>query len=189
MTGSWNRDRHSAEVATQILLEVLQNPFADDSRLIQAYLDSKRQLARAFRSFAQERVDEPDAIRPLIGSLEASMAALYPDVPSQYRQVRGFGAAHRLLYAYLATRFDNDVPLDELRILTGDAVHTERRLRELRYLGAEIVMVESGGMRTCRLSKSVDLHSAARAWILRSIANDKSLKPSEAQKLSGLLEL
>src|SRR5690606_28291771 len=103
----------------QILLEVLRDTDADDSRLIHAYLDAKRQLARAFRAFAHERVDRGDALRPLIQSLEASMATLYPQLPPQYRRVRGFGATHRLLYAYLETRFNTEVSLDELRILTG----------------------------------------------------------------------
>jgi hypothetical protein len=42
---------------------------------------------------------------------------------------------HPILFAYLARHIGEPVTASRLRLLTGDQVHTERRLRELRDLG------------------------------------------------------
>jgi hypothetical protein len=168
-------------------VDVLQDPDAQHSRLVQAYLDAKRQLAKAFRTLAVESVADRNALTPLISRLEESMDILFPTVPEEYRRVKGFGASHRILYSYLSVRLESDVALDELRILTGDAVHTERRLRELRRLGLQIAMLDSGGFRTCRVSQVVNLGTASREWVLRAIAADKSLDRGSASELTTLV--
>lgn len=188
MSNSWSRQRNSAQIATQILLEVLQDPGAAHSRLVHAYLDAKRELARAFQTLAIESVGDQDPLASLIRQLEESMDVLYPEVPEEYRRVKGFVASHRILYSYLSVRLNSDVPLDELRILTGDAVHTERRLRELRTLGLQITMLESGGIRTCRVAQAVDLGTASREWVLRAISTDKAIDRDSAAKLTTLVE-
>lgn len=183
MDPTWNRSRAAAVEATQILLEVLEDDDADDARLLHAYLDAKRRLASTFRIFAISLVDEPNALEQVISQLEWTMAALYPFLDARHRRVRAFGPTHRLLYGYLKRRLDTDVDVDEIRILTGDAVHTERRLRELRELGLEIVMGQSGGIRTCNMSSKVDLAAAASAIVRREVEGDATLSDIARQAM------
>lgn len=115
------------------------------------------------------------------------MEAIYPQIPEKYRLVRGYSKAHRRLFGYLFVRQNLYVSVDELRLLTGDAVHTERRLRELRDLGIVIDMSESDGHRGCRLSLPDSLTAVARSWIVRQVGADKSLDEEKRRQL--LLEL
>src|SRR5207247_1102148 len=69
-------------------------------------------------------------------------------------RIRGYTSPHRDLFAYLSMRVGESVPAAMLRVLTGDAVHTERRARELRDLGLDVEAARSGG---------------ADAYVLRSV--------------------
>ena len=103
------------------------------------------------------------------------MTAMYPQISTRYRLITGFGSTHRRLFGYLSARMGLEVPLEELRLITGDAVHTERRLRELRDLGAEITMSEGGGLRSCRMRLPDNMADASYQWIVRRIGADHNL--------------
>ena len=78
---------------------------------------------------------------------------------------------------------------DELRLLTGDAVHTERRARELRDLGLQIETFSSGGLSIYVLKNGTpDLAAGARATAARNIRNDKALGPAEREHLITSLD-
>lgn len=183
MTNSWGSSRRSAITATQILLELMEDASSDRSRLIQGYLDAKRQLAAAFQALAMDGLPDDSAFGELVDRLEMTMTATFPHIPSRYRLIRGFGAAHRRLFVYLADRQGQEVSIDELRLLTGDAVHTERRLRELRDLGAGITMTESGGHRGCRMVVPEDLTKVGHDWIIRQVLGDASLQVIDRDQL------
>jgi hypothetical protein len=180
VTGEWGNSRHSAITATKILLELMESPDGDQSRLIVGYLDAKRQLARAFQALVVASGTGDGPFLAFATRLEMAAEAVYPRVPAKYRIVTGFGAAHRSLFGYLVEREGRDVPIEELRLLTRDAVHTERRIRELRDIGAVVTMSEAGGQRTCQIQIPVDLSAAAYQWISRKIDADDHL--SEAAK-------
>ncbi|TFC26434.1 hypothetical protein E3O53_07880 [Cryobacterium sp. TMT2-18-3] len=166
----------------------MESSDADHSRLIAGYLDAKRQLALAFQAFVIEEGADDEPFVAFATRLEVAATAVYPRVPARYRNVAGFGAAHRRLFGYLAEREDRDVPIEELRLLTRDAVHTERRLRELRDLGALVTMSEVGGQRTCRMQLPTDLSAAAHQWIARKINADGSLDEVAKNDLLHVLD-
>ena len=101
-------------------------------------------------------------------------------------KVRGFGRAHRLILAMLAERVGQTVSVGELRMLTGDAVHTERRARELRDLGLDVDAKHTAGADAYVLSSTVpDVVRAARDLTIKNIREDKALsEPARAALIS-----
>lgn len=188
MSAEWESSRRSAVIATRILLELMESSNPDHSRLIAGYLDAKRQLARAFQLFVTEESVDDGPFVAFVARLEMAAEAVYPRVPTRYRVVTGFGSAHRRLFGYLSEREERDVPIEELRLLTRDAVHTERRLRELRDLGAVVAMSEVGGQRTCRMQLPVDLTTAAHEWIVRKVVADGSLDDIAREELLHMVD-
>jgi hypothetical protein len=101
-------------------------------------------------------------------------------VPEKYLRVRGYGGVHPQLFAYLSRRVGQAVSASELRVLTADAAHTERRVRELRDLGFDIVAAHSAGSDIYRLtSKTPDLHKGALPIAQLNIKADRDLNASE----------
>lgn len=188
MNMTWGRARQAAVTPTRILLELLEDPASDESRLVQGYLDAKRQLAVAFQALVAENA-EVEAFALFVTRLEMAMAATFPHLPAKYRIVSGFGSAHARLFGYLVAREGHDVPIDELRIITADAIHTERRVRELRDLGAAVWMTEGGGQRSCRLTVPIDLSDASRRWVSRRIAIDDAIDEGEKSRLLQSLDV
>ena len=98
----------------------------------------------------------------------------------QYLRVAPYSGVHPALLEYLAARPSTDVPALELRLLTGDQVHTERRLRELRDLGFELTWRKVGEEFTYRLERlEPDLDAAARFQLEHRIKEDRSINATE----------
>ena len=113
---------------------------ADLERVIDGYLEARRLLAKTFRNLAQAHL-EP--LNPVLDGVrmkvEGRMSELYGGrIPQQYLTLRKYGATHQLLAAYMFRQTGRPVSASRLRLLTGDQVHTERRVRELRDLGLSI---------------------------------------------------
>ena len=184
MTSQWPQLRRVSADATDVLSELLHDPEADSRRLIVGYLDAKRQLAKAFQALAEELWLDPGPLALVKGQIEEAMHELYPELPAKHRLVRGFGKVHEMLFAYLNQRVGEEVMAEELRVLTADAVHTERRARDLRDLGLQIDTYEGGGMTVYVLRDAIPSSEAgARTIALRNVREDKSLTIAERDYL------
>src|SRR5689334_15870865 len=135
---TWDREKARAIESLGTLVELMIDAEPGDRRLIAAYLEAKRVLAKAFQALHVERYSGAADLGEVKSLLERAMATNYSGLPPQYLNLRGFGAVHDLIFAYLKHRVGQDVSADELRMLTGDAVHTERRARDLRVLGLQL---------------------------------------------------
>jgi hypothetical protein len=188
MTQNWSKLRAASLDSVTVLRDVLADPAAEDRRLVAAYLETKRLLAAAFEARAAAMYGDRSALDGVRTAIEREMDLAYPSVPASYRKVRGFGTVHARLFAYLSERVGIEVSAAELRMLTGDAVHTERRARELRDLGIHLVARVSGGADTYVLhGTSPDVATAAPALIAKNIRGQRQLDTAEASRLLGLV--
>ena len=117
------------------------------------------------------------------------MQQLYKGLlPDEYLIARGYTGAHPVIFEYLLQHVGHPVSGSRLRVLTGDQVHTERRVRELRDLGFSVewkkVYDEDQYM---LLSNTPDLDAAARSQLQHNIKNDRSLSASERNRLLSLV--
>ena len=180
----WPRLRVAALESVQLLGEVLADPSEEGRRLVDAYLEAKAVLADAFEARASELYGTSDELATIVQALEREMRVAFPLIPAEFRRVRGFGAVHGRLLAYLSVRRGDAVSGAELRTLTGDAVHTERRARELRELGLDLVARTTGGVDTYTLGPlAPDLSDAARRLIEKNIQSAGRLSDAEKNQL------
>lgn len=91
------------------------------------------------------------ALEQLEAELRSRLAGV---IPLDAITIRRYGQTHRKLYQYL---FDTrrPVPATRLRVLTGDQVHTERRIRELRDIGLQIDATHQGAQNVYELVSTV----------------------------------
>lgn len=176
MTHGWKILRVSAADAVADLHALLNDPGATEAELVQAYVTTKSTLASAFEAYASERYAQDTTLTAVCASIEKEMATNFAAVDSKYLKVRGFGRAHRLILAMLAERVGQVVSVAELRMLTGDAIHTERRARELRDLGLDVEARHTAGVDAYILNSTVpDAVGAARALTIKNIREDRTL--------------
>jgi hypothetical protein len=184
MAQNWTRLRALASDSVATLSELLADGETDDRRLVSGYLEAKRVLAAAFEAFAVERYSDSTVLETAKATIEREMTRLYPALPAKYLKVRGYGEAHARLLAYLSQRVGTDVSAGELRMLTGDAVHTERRARELRDLGYALDARHVADADVYVLqSTEPDLALACADLVAKNIKGDKSLSKDEAASL------
>lgn len=184
MAEGWTRMRARAIESVATLQELLADSDVDDGRLVAGYLEAKRVLASAFEVFAVERYADPSVLVGVSTLVEQAMRSAYPELPTKYVRVRGFGEVHSRLLAYLAERVGIDVSAAELRMLTGDAVHTERRARELRDLGLRIDARHTSGSDVYVLrSTNPDTEIGARTLVAKNIREDRSISKAEGAEL------
>lgn len=173
----WAKLRTESLESLRVLVSLLESE-ASQSRLIGGYLESKGLLAEAFQALLRER------IAPRVHMLEAvkkaiteRMRARYTGaVPDRYLRVVGYVNPHCELFAYLTLFVGEPVPAAVLRILTADAVHTERRARELRDLGLDLDATTTGGTDVYILrSDAPDLEQASLKVTALNVKNDKGL--------------
>jgi hypothetical protein len=166
------------------LRELLADPEAEERRLIAAYLESKQMLASAFEAFSVERYFDPAVMEEAKKAVEQAMRSAYPGLPAKYLKVRRFGTSHARLLAYLCRSAGSEVSAAELRMLTGDAVHTERRARELRDLGFTLDARHTGGTDMYVLrSTEPDVTAGAAIQVAKNIREDKSASKQDKEDL------
>ena len=184
MKPSWARSRAAALDAVMLLREVLEDESADTRRRISGYIEAKNALAAAFEALAVLEHADPSVMANHKRRLEATMSRDFSVLPDKYLRVRGFGDTHARLLAYLTHNLDQDVPAAELRLLTRDAVHTERRTRELRDLGFKLDASHIGGRDVYRLrDEEPDLAEAARLLVRRNLLAADELNALQATEL------
>jgi hypothetical protein len=109
--------------------------------LLEEYTRARRVLARVFQEAA---VGALDIARYDLAHVKERVTARLHEVlsdllPTRVLTVSGYQSPHPLLYGYLAEHHGQRVPSWRLRVLTADQVHTERRVRDLRDLGLDVV--------------------------------------------------
>lgn len=190
MNSNWNHAKHRALESLDTFRSVLADDSSDDRRLINGYLEAKRSFAKAFETFGAEKFDNPSILESALDHVQCAMKRTYPDLPPKYLRVRGFGRVHSVLLSYLLKRVGSEVLADELRMLTADAVHTERRARDLRDLGYSLTSMERSGRQVYVLNDSVpNVAKGSAVLITRNIRDDKSLSSSEKEELLRRVEV
>lgn len=184
----WTRLREAALDSVSVLKDLIADHSTEKNRLVAAYLETKQVLADAFEALAVENFYDPAILDNVKKQLERKMRESYPYLPDKYLKVRGFGDAHAKLLSYLTDRAGTEVSAAALRILTGDAVHTERRTRELRDLGFELQARHTGGSDIYTLCGTVpDLGKGAAILVARNIGSDKTIADTERKRLLGTM--
>jgi hypothetical protein len=173
------------------LIELLRGG-AELDRLIDGYMESRRLLAGTFRRLLQSTIlsGGPLIDRARALTLDAMKARYGAVMPEEILFVRNFGSIHALLLAYLCERVGRPVPASRLRVLTGDQVHSERRMRELRDLGFRLETgVMSGEQHYTLMSADPDVETAALKQARANIKSSKTLgKPLKHELLLVLGE-
>jgi len=150
----------------------------DFDRLLSAYVETRRELAKGFRELASSIfVKAGDRIDATRTEIELRMKSQFSGiVPDRLLHVRGYAAVHALLLEYLVSHSGEPVAASRLRVLVGDQVHTERRLRELRDLGFALTWKRVAGEDQYVLAAiDPDLNHAARSQLALNIRADKQL--------------
>jgi hypothetical protein len=172
----------------EALGELLRDEETNERRLISGYLEAKRTLARAFEQLAIEKYNDVSHLESARSLIEHAMISNFAHIPKKYLRVSGFSRVHAMLLAYLVPRVGVAVYADELRMLTGDAVHTERRARDLRDLGFVLVASDHPGGQVYTLVDSVPaVQSAASTLIQRNIRQDKTLDENRRALLISMV--
>lgn len=181
---SWDRQRLRALEELRMLERLLEEPSESDARVTEGYLDTKRVLAEAFRARALDRYGSSKALQGTVALVENGIQETFPHLLEKYRRVHGYGLVHASLLAYLTDRVGLNVSADELRILTCDAVHTERRARDLRDLGFALLASKSSGLQAyCLVDEVPDVALGVRLTVARNIRNDRRIDKGTRNRL------
>jgi hypothetical protein len=185
----WNRQRPDVRTALETLLRQIADGTSDQN-ILDSYLYAKAILADAMESLAKAMFDGTSpAFHKLRKELQAEVEIRYRgvDIPARFLKLPYGGPKYERLFALLLN-FNGAVPSSLIRAIEGDSVHTERRVRELRELGLNIVTRKEGGQDVYELS---DL-TLDTSVISKIVANNivslgrKSLSKQEKERLISL---
>lgn len=171
-------------------LDELRRALTDDQAeledVLNQYARARRVLARVFQeaSVAQLR-DAVHWLDDVKAKISRELLARFGDLlPERNLRVTGYQSPHPLLYAYLATNVGVPVPGWRLRVLTGDQVHTERRIRDFRDLGLPVTEMDEAYTLG---SREPDLDDAVRRQMANKIRANSRLGTSDVMRRLGLL--
>lgn len=160
-------------------------------QLVTEYISLRRNLAHDFQELAEAEVQ---AVDPALDAVRRQIAQRMQErfggrIPDRYLQVRGYRGVHPILFEYVRRHVGEPVAGSRLRVLTGDQVHTERRLRELRDLGFDLTSARiADDDQYILTSANPDLDRAADFVAEHNIRNDRTLKDHERRALLAELE-
>jgi hypothetical protein len=160
-------------------------------RMAYEYNVVRQALASSFQGLARDALDmETYSLPDLKAEIEATMRSIFAgNVHSSLLKVRGYGSPHPMVFAHLAEHLGEPVPAWRLRLLAADAIHTERRTRELRDLGLQILTAEEAGTPTYMLpSLEADLRYAAAYQLRKNAQNSKELDVAERTYIAQVAE-
>lgn len=122
-----------------------ERPEPDIEALLDRYAEMRRNTADAMqRLTAAWLAREVWRLDLVIERVESELRSRFSEeIPLEHISVRGYRGKRLILFEYLAEHMGSPVSLARLRAFTGDQVHTERRLRELRDLGLQLRAVNS----------------------------------------------
>jgi hypothetical protein len=159
-------------------------------RLLDGYLEARRSLAKQFSLVAQRYLLHSDSVLEITRKrIEQRMGQMFDDrIPDKYKVVHGYTSVQPILLQYLAQHAGNPVRSSKLRILTGDQIHTERRVRDLRELGFDVEWKKvSDDDQYILRSVDPDLDRAAALQVRKNVREDKKLGKKEKERLLGIL--
>lgn len=184
----WNHLRPNLLDAYSILVEQLKGSTSNQD-LLDAYLAAKRLSATAYQALLRANIPDQDtAWQTVRHTLAYEMDREYGHVlPDWARKIPYNSRTHQELFSLLAERLGQPVPGDYLRVVTADAVHAERRVRELRELGlpvvpAKVAEADTYTLRSLEIDKSY-IHSIAT----NTVKANKSIPEAEKKRLLSVL--
>ncbi|RGD62248.1 hypothetical protein DR950_34875 [Kitasatospora xanthocidica] len=186
--GDWHRLKPDTVLAVEEILQQLREDEANPQNLLDAYLHAKRLLADSMQALVRTTLPaECDAFRDLRKQLGDRMAAEYGErIPERYLTVPYGSRTHEELFAMLLRRVGQPVSAALLRVATRDSVHAERRTRELRELGLDIVTGREGGNDVYTL-RSLDLDTSMIPTIITNNLRDKKAPVHEKNAVAAVL--
>lgn len=153
---------------------------------LERYVSFRRTVARLVRDHARKQLaDHSKELDKIFAAIGRAMGAFDDgSIPPKYLVPSPYGQTHSDLLGYLVRHLGSPVSGSKLRVITGDQIHTERRLRELRNMGLDLTSerVFNDDQYVLR-GLDVDLGRAAAAQIVRNIRDDRSLSKVERSKL------
>ncbi len=161
--------------------------------LLMAHVQARRTIIARVMKIASRVLDVGN--KPLLAQIRDRIAqrseGLFGGrVAQEYLKVPPYGGVHPRLFTYLATHVGQDVPAARLRVLTGEQIHTERRVREFRDLGLKLSWRGSGDNVIYRLASiGPDLDYAARFALDHNIKKAPGLNATEKMFLLLKAEL
>lgn len=184
----WHQLRPDTLLAVEGVVGLLKQDDADAQNLLDAYLYAKRLLAESMQALA--RTDLPAkcaTFRDLRAQLAERMAEEYGGrIPERYLTVPYGSRTHEELFATLLRRLGQPVTAALLRVVTREAVHTERRTRELRELGLDIVTSREGGNDVYTL-RSLELDTTLIPTIIANNLRDRKAPGHEKAAVLAVL--
>lgn len=180
----WNSLKGSTEQAVAQLLNQLQSESSTQD-LLDSYLYAKKLLAESMQAFIRAGLGgSNETFSDLREHIQAVIDRRYAGrIPDRYLRIPYGSRVHEELFAILLQRQGSPVQAALLRVVTGDSVHTERRVRELRELGLDIQTIKESGYDYYTLgSLSIDT-SFAPVIVANLIKGDKRLSPAAMQDL------
>ena len=186
----WRFVRGELERAYEELLQLL-NDDASTQDLLHGYLRAKRLSAQAYQSLMLASIPDHvaawDAVRKSVGhALEERYSGL---LPAWALKVPYGSDTHRTLFCLLAERRGEPVPADYLRVVAADAVHAERRVRELREIGLNVVAAKAQGYDSYTLT-GFDVNMTVIPTIaVNHIRANKTLSDKESRRLQDIARL
>jgi hypothetical protein len=164
----------------------------DFEQLVTEYISLRKGLARDFQQLAElDLQSDETALDAVRRQITQRMRERYGGrLPDRFLQVRGYKGVHPILFEYLARHAGEPVAGARLRVLTGDQVHTERRLRELRDLGFDITSARVADDDQYILRSAVpDLDFAAAFTAAHNLRNDRSLSEHDRNEYLGIVAI
>jgi hypothetical protein len=184
------KSRDILQLFTELVSSQIDRPEAEFERLLDGYLEARRSLAKQFSLVAQRYLlRDGTLLETARKRIEERMIELLRGrIPDKYLVVHGYTSVQPILLQYLAQHVGEPVRSSKLRILTGDQIHTERRVRDLRDLGFEVEWKNVADEDQYVL-KSVepDLDAAAILQVRKNIREDKKLVKQERDRLLSSL--
>lgn len=169
----WNRLRADTIDAVDLLAAQLRQESSTQD-MLDVYLYAKRLLAESMQAFVRiEYSQRCETFHDLRQQLKKEMDDRFEDViPAEYLTVPYGSRVHEELFSMLLQRKRRAVPGEMLRVITADAVHAERRVRELRELGLDIIPGKTDGANVYRLN-SLEIDTSKIPTIIKNVARDK----------------
>jgi hypothetical protein len=142
----WNNLKEVTKLAVGQLLDQLQSETSTQD-LLDSYLYAKRLLAESMQAFIRvDLTESSETFNDLREQIRAAIDRRYAGrIPDRYLKVPYGSRVHEELFAILLQRQGIPVQAALLRVVTGDSVHTERRVRELRELGLDVQTSKESG--------------------------------------------
>jgi hypothetical protein len=162
-----------------------------DETLANEYKRARLALATNFQKMSLNALSRDQfGLDDLRAQVQDRMRQLFSGrVDSGLFVVHGYTSPHPDLYAYLASRVGDVVPAWRLRLLTRDAIHTERRTRELRDFGLHIDAIEEDSEAHYSLqSLSADLTYGAAFQLRKNASKSKHLTEHARADIINLAE-